>query len=396
MKMQDASESAAILRTLTAGARRRQLWLTVAIASAAALVGIVITWMLLSSKPSAAAPETVQALPALTVTVTTPERAQWAATLEAPGAIAPWQEASIGAQVAGVRLLEMYANVGDVVKRDQLLARYDNETLRSELAELTAGLAQAQSTLNEAEANRERALKMKGSGALSEQNVLQYLTQAETARAQVASVEARIASKRLQIHYTRIVAPDDGLISARSATVGAVGQVGQELFRLIRQGRLEWRGELTAQQVSQIAPGQIVELTLPDGSKASARVRQSAPAMDAQSRLAIVYADMDSGSLARAGMYADGKITLAQSAALVVPAASVAIRDGRSYVITVQGTGATPKVALQVVKVGRRQADKVEILQGLKADDRVVVQGAGFLNDGDVVRISSSTVARQD
>jgi len=390
MDMQVNSKSA-VTRPL--GTQPQPLWRTVAIAGAAAIAGIVGAWAFLPGNPKAAATDAAQAVPALTVTVTAPERTQWAATLAAPGAIAPWQEASISAQVAGVRLLEVYVNVGDVVKRDQLLALFDTETLRAELAELNASLAEAQSTLAESEANRDRALRVKGSGAMSEQDVLQYVTRAMTAQAQVASAQARVASKRLQLHYARIVAPDDGVISARGATVGVVGQMGTDLFRLIRQGRLEWRGELTAQQVAQITPGQEVALTLPDGSTANARVRQSAPSMDTQSRLALVYADLEPGSKARAGMYADGRITLAQSAALVIPAASVVIRDGRSYVLRMQGDGEAPKVALQAVTVGRRNVDRIEILQGLKDTDRVVVQGAGFLNDGDVVRVASTPVA---
>ena len=70
-----------------------------------------------------------------------------------------------------------------------------------------------------------------------------------------------------------------------------------------------------------------------------------------------------------------------------MPAAAVVIRDGRSYVAKVQSAGTTATVALQSVRVGRRQMDRVEILGGLQSEDRIVVQGAAFLNDGDVVRI---------
>jgi RND family efflux transporter MFP subunit len=395
MDMQVSTKTEALTQRLSPRGQGQRLWITIGIALVAAILGIVGTWAVLSDGGSgeAAAATAAKPVPALTVTVAAPERVQWATTIQAPGAIAPWQEASISAQVAGVRLLDVNVNVGDEVKRDQLLARFDTETLRAELAELVASQVETQSTLAEAQANRERALKMKGSGAMSEQDILQYVTRAETAQAQLASAQARVASKRLQVHYAHIVAPDDGVISARSATVGAVGQVGQELFRLIRQGRLEWRGELTAQQVSQIVAGQQVALILPDGGTATARVRQTAPMMDSQSRLAIVYADIEPGSAARAGMYADGKVTLAQSTALSIPAASVVIRDGRSYVLKVQSAGEAPRVALQAVSVGRRKNDRVEIAKGLQEQDRVVVQGAGFLNDGDVVRIASSPVS---
>lgn len=325
---------------------------------------------------SGAAANTTQAAPALTVTSALPRRVTWPVTLEASGAIAPWQEASIGTQIGGYQLIDVRVNVGDQVKKGQILAQLDPALL---LADQTL----LQANLDQAEANRQRMLALQGSGGISDQDVLQFVTQAKTARAQ-------LASKQLQLRYTNVVAPDDGVISSRTATLGAVAPVGQELFRLIRRNRLEWRGELTAAQLTHIAIGQHIALTLPDGSKAGAKVRQSAPSLDTQSRLGLVYADLDAGSQARAGMYASGLIDLGQSPALVIPAQSVVIRDGRSYVLTLADGSATPKVRLQAVTVGRRAGTDAEIVQGLASADRIVVQGAGFLNDGDVVRLADA------
>ncbi|MFD2424801.1 efflux RND transporter periplasmic adaptor subunit [Ralstonia solanacearum] len=222
---------------------------------------------------------------ALTVTVAAASQTQWPATLEASGAIAPWQEAVIGAQVSGLRLADVRVNVGDRVKRGQVLAVFDADLLRADEARLKAGWQQA-------EANRERALKLKGSGGISEQDVLQYVTQADVSKAQLRSTQ-------LQLRYAEVIAPDDGVISARSATVGTVSNTGQELFRMIRQSRLEWRGELTAAQLAQVKAGQHIRLALPDGSAATAMVRQTAPSLDSQTRLGIVYADIEPGSGAR-------------------------------------------------------------------------------------------------
>ncbi|MGA3891793.1 efflux RND transporter periplasmic adaptor subunit [Ralstonia nicotianae] len=337
---------------------------------------VAATAMLFFTPKTSATAMPEQPAAALTVTVAAASQAQWPATLEASGAIAPWQEAVIGAQVSGLRLADVRVNVGDQVKRGQVLAVFDADLLRADEARLKA-------TWQQAEANRQRALQLKGSGAISEQDVLQYTTQADVAKAQLLSTQ-------LQLRYAEVIAPDDGVISARSATLGTVSNSGQELFRMIRQSRLEWRGELTAAQLAQMQAGQRIRLALPDGTAAAARVRQTAPSLDGQTRLGLVYADIEPGSGARAGMYAKGNVVLAQSAAVTVPAVSVVIRDGRSYVPKLSGTD---KVVLQAVTVGRRQGDAVEIVSGIAAGDKVVVQGAAFLNDGDIVRVTKPAQA---
>ncbi len=313
-------------------------------------------------------------MPALTVTITRPVRAVWPMTLEASGAIAAWQDASIGAQVGGYRLIEVLVNVGDQVTKGQVLARFDPALLQADEARLAAGD-------EEAKANEQRVLRLQKSGSVSDRDVLQLVTQAKTTK-------ALLESNRLQLLYTEVLASDDGVISSRTATLGAVVPVGQELFRLIRQNRLEWRGELTAAQLAHVDIGQHVELILPGGGAAKATIRQMAPSLDPQSRLGVVYADIAPGSRARAGMYVDGHVIIGQGEALVVPAASVTIRDGRNYVLKLMEDSTTPRVSLQPVTIGRRRADQIEIVDGARRDDRLVVAGAGFLNEGDLVRIA--------
>jgi RND family efflux transporter MFP subunit len=315
----------------------------------------------------------LRAAAALTATSATPLHVVWPLTLEASGAIAPWQEASVATQISGYQLIDIRVNVGDQVRKGQLLARLDPALLQADEVQLQANADQA-------DANRERILSLQSSGAVSDQDVLQLVTQAKTA-------DALLQSKRLQLRYTEVLAPDDGAISARTATLGAVVPLGQELFRLIRQNRLEWRGQLTAAQLARIEPGQLIDLNLPDGTGARARVRQTAPSLDAQSRLGIAFADIIPGSGARAGMYANGRVVLAETSALVIPAESVVIRDGRSYVLELLDRSAESRVSLRPVVVGRRQGNQVEITNGVTKDDQLVAQGAGFLNEGDIVRL---------
>jgi RND family efflux transporter MFP subunit len=339
----------------------------------AALLLIVLLGVGIYAFLHRAPPVVAKAAPSITVTTVLPAKAMWTDTLDTSGAIAPWQEASIGAQIGGYQLTDVRVNVGDQVSKGQILARFDPDMLKADSAQLQANYDQAA-------ANEKRALALAKVDAIAAQNVLLATTNAKVALAQ-------LQSKQLQLRYTDVVAPDAGVISARTATLGAVVPVGQELFRLIRQNRLEWRGELTAAQIVKIAVGQNITLVLPDGSNAAATVRQLAPSLDGQSRLGTVYADIQPGSHARAGMYANGKVALRESPALSVPAEAVVIRDGRNYVLTLADNSSTPHVSQRAVTTGRRNGGDIEIVSGLDAATPVVVKGAGFLNDNDVVRL---------
>lgn len=370
---------------------RRYVFIALTVLGLAATAGVIA---FAASPNRGRQPAAKAAVPALNVTRTESHRESWPANVEVPGAIAPWQEAVLSAQVAGLRLIEVHAEIGDVVHRGQLVARFDTEMLQADEAQLKASLTQAEANAAQAKSNRERALMLKESGGLSEQDISQTQTQAVTTQAQVESVKAQLAAKLLQLRYAEVVAPDDGVISSRNATLGTVSSSGQELFRLIRQNRLEWHGELTAEQLAQIKIGQSIQLELPDGSNAVAKVRKISPSLDSQSRLGTLFADVEPGNRARVGMYANGRILLTQSPALVVPAASVIIRDGRSFVVKLKEEQDVSTVNLQPVTTGRRQGQEVEILEGLGENEQVVAQGAGFLNDGDLVKVlpASSTV----
>jgi RND family efflux transporter MFP subunit len=227
--------------------------------------------------------------------------------------------------------------------------------------------------------------ELQGSGALSAQQVAQLLTAERTAQARLEAVKAAQQVQQLRLQQAQVLAPDSGVISARSATVGAVVPAGTELFRLIRQGRLEWRGEVAAAELAQIRPGQKVAVTPPQGAPVIGSVRMVGPTVDTTTRNALVYVDLpDTGGRLKAGMFARGEFSTGSSTALTLPQSAVLLRDGFSYVFTV---GADGRVAQGKVATGRRSGDRVEILQGLDEKARVVASGGGFLADGDTVRV---------
>ena len=340
-------------------------------------------------KPAAAANTATAAAPkpALTVTVTQPQPSTLPLRVSANGNIAAWQEASIGTEANGLRLATVAVNVGDVVKRGQVLATFDADTLQADVAMNRAAVAEAEATLAEAAANAQRARGLQATGALSESVINQYLTAERTANARLDAQRAAAQTQQLRLRMTQVLAPDAGVISARSATVGAVLPAGQELFRMIRQGRLEWRAEVAANDMASLKPGMNAQLTSGNGAPLKGTVRMVAPTVDATTRNGIVYVDLPangSAGVVRAGMFARGEFEVGSGSGLTLPQSAVLLRDGFSYVLRV---GADSKVSQVKVGVGRRVGDRIEITSGLAADGRVVAAGGGFLSDGDTVRV---------
>lgn len=327
------------------------------------------------------------ARPALSVQVVRPEQASWPLELSANGAIAAWQEAVVGAELSGLRLDAVLVNVGDRVRKGQVLATLVSEAVTADIQSAKASLQEAQALAAEAKSNADRARHLRAADAISAQEAQRSLTAEQTALARVESAKAQLAAQELRGRQTRVVAPDDGVISARSATVGAVAQPGVELFRLIRQSRLEWRAELPSADLLRVQPGMKAVATPPGGQPVEGRVRMVAPTVDGGTRNGIVYVDLPASATqagARAGMFAAGKVAVGQAGGLTVPQTAVLLRDGFSYVFVVEAQQAVRQVK---VKVGRRQGERIEVLEGLKEGAQVVAAGVAFLADGDTVRV---------
>ncbi|MCS4306179.1 RND family efflux transporter MFP subunit [Rheinheimera pacifica] len=331
-------------------------------------------------------PSIATAKPTLTVNLTTPQVMVLPQTISANGNISAWQEAIIGNETEGLRLEQVNVNVGDIVQRGQVLATFAADTVKAELAQSQAAVAEAEAVLAEAASDVKRTADLQASGALSAQQIQQYRTTEKTARARLKSAQANLDTQQLRLQQTQVLAPDNGIISARTATVGAVLPVGQELFRLIRGNRLEWRAEVSAQDLAKLQPGQIVQVTPVGGKTITGTVRMVAPVVDTQTRNALVYVDLPVDNATRAGSFARGQFELGATKVLTLPQSAVQLRDGFSYVLRVGPDG---RVRQTKVSTGRRTADLVEITSGITPADQVVATGGAFLGDGDLVQVVS-------
>ena len=288
-------------------------------------------WVLLAgavwlSGNSRAEPATPAAnRPALTVRTTMLREDNWARTLTASGSILPWQEAIISAQVQGLRIAEVKVGIGDHVQRGEVLVTLDN----------------------------------------------------------FAHVNAGVGSSQVQ---GRIVSPDSGVISAANATVGSMPQSGTELFRLIRKGRLEWRAELTAEELMMIRKGMAAEIRIGADRVIKGKVRAISPSVNPQTRFGYALVALPDSTGIIAGAFASGTFDISggRKPVMSLPQSALMQRGGMNYVLVVGPDG---HVHERTVVVAQRNGDRVQIKQGLKQDEPVVASGGAFLTEGDVVKV---------
>ena len=369
---------------------KKKVWFILAIVIVLLLVAFLL-WKSGSSNKTAATEkpnnaETTEQKAALTVTVVQPEQQNWKQTFTANGNIAAWQEVVIGSELSGQRLTRVNVNVGDEVKRGQVLAEINSDTIRADLAAAKASYAEAQAVLADAVTNNKRIQQLRNTGAISAQELTQYQTSQATAQARLDASRAQIESNQLRLAQTQVISPDNGVISARTATVGSLAQTGQELFRLIRDHRLEWRAEVTTSDLYKLKQGMNARIFSPDPAQPAitGKVRIIAPVIDPQTRYGLVYVDLPATQAVRMGMFVKGEFDLGEKPALTIPQTALLLRDGFAYVFIV---GNNNRVTQQKVTVGRRLADRVEILD-LPANVKLVASGTGFLTDGDLVTVA--------
>ena len=331
--------------------------------------------------------------PSLSVMTVQPVLRSLPFKLPANGNVSAWQEASIGSEANGLRLVSVNVNVGDKVTKGQVLATFATDQVTAEVAQAQASYREVEASALDAAVNADKARTLQASGALSDQQINQYLTLEKSAKARLDVAKAALAVQQVRLKQTRLLAPDSGVISMRSATLGAVVGSGVELFKMIRGGRLEWRAEVTSTELANIKPGANVAVTAASGAKVQGKVRMLSPTVDAVTRNALVYVDLPANPDIKAGMFAQGEVegtSNAQSSVLTLPQQALVLRDGFTYAMRLEPGNKVAQVKLQT---GRRAGDTVEVVQGVKAGEQFVASGAAFLADGDVVKLVAAPAA---
>jgi RND family efflux transporter MFP subunit len=322
---------------------------------------------------------------ALTVTTTTLEPAELTRSIAATGTVYPWQEIQVGSELAGHRVTAVHVDVGDRVRAGQELVRLQDDLLAAEVASRRAHLQQAEATLANANAAFNRAQSLSVSGALSAADLDRLQSEKLAAAAQVEVAKAELAAAELRLRYTRVLAPDDGIVTARNVSLGQISQAGDEMLRILRKGRVEWRAEVPEARLKEIRRGQRVRLMIADGTQFEGRVRTVAPTIQNTNRTGLVYVDIEHANGVRPGMFASGEILTGNEPAQLAPLASVVMQDGYSYVFVLQDGNIVKR---RRVETGAIRGNTIEIVSGLDPKERIVERGAGFLKDGDHVDVA--------
>lgn len=326
-----------------------------------------------AAEPAPEAKEGARAV--LAVRTSAPQQRQWVRHVRATGNIAPWQEVIVSAQVAGLRIIDLRAQVGDAVKKGQVLAMLDREQVAQERL-------QAQAGAEEALARARRVRELADSGAISKQQI-------DAALAAEKTHEAQLALAELRFRRAEVVAPYDGVITSREAMPGLVADVGTPLFHMLRDNRLEWQAKVSAQDLPRLGKGMEATFRNAAGKSITGKVRQIAPTVDARTQEAIVYIDLPADVGVRAGEFVEGELVTATEPVLTIAQEAIIVRDGFSWVFTLE---AGSHVRQRKVQTGQMRGNEVEILSGLDEKARVVTTGVGFLHDGDAVRIADQPV----
>lgn len=320
---------------------------------------------------------------ALTVALTPVQTYALARSVTVSGPVSPYEEMQLGVELSGQRVTALNVDVGQQVKKGQVLLELDHRTLDSSLAQAEAATQEASAALVLAQAQHARGSKLAAEQLISAADLDQLRATSTQAQAQLTTARASRDAAKLQRDFAQLRAPADGVISKRLVQPGQVVAAGTELLRLIRDGRLEWRAELPENQLAQVTVGKEIVLSYA-GQQITGRVRAVTPGIDAQTRTGTVYADLPSPGPLKPGTFVEGRILTGEGQAFMVPSAAVVQRDGHSYVFV---TPDKQTVQRRRVRTGQTTQGRIEIVDGLKAGEQVVSEGAGFLGDGDRVRV---------
>lgn len=361
------------------------------VASLSAIAAVVLTLAACGGGEKKAAPKAgprTSTASSQTVSVATAAVENISRTVSASGTVSAWEEVPVGAETGGLVATGVFVDEGAWVRQGQPLVQLNDALLQAQLRQQQAGVQTAQANASRDESALARAQELKARGFLSQAALDTALANQRASQANLASAQAGLSETRTRLAQAVIRAPVAGRIISRSVTKGQIVPAGTELFRMVRDGRLELDARIPETELGLVRAGQSATVSSDQLGEVSGRVRIVTPEVDAQSRLGVARIAINGGAL-RPGMFARARIDVGAQPQVTVPTPSVLYRENNAGVFVMQTDN---RVHFQRVTVLARQNDRTSI-DGLAAGTRVVVEGAGFLGDGDRVTVAGARPA---
>nr|WP_314433324.1 efflux RND transporter periplasmic adaptor subunit [uncultured Brevundimonas sp.] len=321
-----------------------------------------------------------------TVTAATVAETSLNRVITASGTVSAWQEVPVGAETGGLTAVALYVDEGAYVREGQPLVQMNDVLLRAQVQQQQAAVQTAQANNARDDAALARAQELKERGFLSQAALDTALANQRASAANLAAARASLAETQTRLSQATIRAPVSGLIISRSVTKGQIISAGTELFRMVRDGRLELNAQVPETQLGLIRAGQSATISSSEGGDTTGTVRIVTPAVNAETRLGLARITLAAGSHLRPGMFARADIAAGDQPATTVPTAAVLYRNNKPGVFVLNTDSS---VHFQPITVLSR-SDAQSAVEGVAIGVRVIVDGAGFLNEGDRVTVAQA------
>lgn len=307
-------------------------------------------------------------------------------TVTASGTISAWEEVPVGAETGGLTATGVYVDEGTYVRQGQRLVQMNDALLRAQLRQQQAALETARANAARDQAALGRAQELKERGFLSQASLDTALANQRASSANVSAAEASLSETRTRLSQAAIKAPVSGLVISRSVTRGQIISPGSELFRIVRDGRLELDAQVPETELALVRSGQTAVVSSDQVGETTGRVRIVTPEVNPQTRLGIARITLTGGGF-RPGMFARARIDVGTQPAVTVPTAAVLYRENRAGVFLLDGEGRARFRPVTILTRGEQRT----AVTGVEAGARIIVSGAGFLGEGDRVRVAPAT-----
>ena len=374
----------AVAMTPPEAPRRRWRWTLGAIA--AVLVLALVAWKVMGGAGKAHATLAERGgIPLVTVIV--PGQQAVTSSVSVTGAIAARYDMPIANEGDTGRIVAVYVEAGDHVKRGQLLAKIDDSVMVQQVNRLAASLEQARAQAALSAAEYRRAQGVEAAGALSAEDIEKRRATSVTDAANVKVVAAQLAEAQARLARTRIAAPVEGTVLTRKAEAGQIANPGGEvLFRVASGGEVEMRGQIAEQDLAQVKTGQAATVYLTGIARPfTGQVRLLGAIIDPQTRLGDIRIQLKPDPALRPGAFARAVVAVSQSQRPVLPQTAVMADASGSYVLIVNSAD---KIEKRPVRVSGTTESGVIIAEGLGGSERVIATAGGFLRDGEAVKIA--------